>query len=399
MAILINEASQVLTMRRGLGIIRNGSILIEDGIIKEVGKFKSKRRNASLIDARGCVVCPGFVDSHTHLVFAGYREKEFAMRMEGLDYQTIARRGGGITYTVKHTKRATRNQLLELAKKRISDMIKHGTTTVEIKSGYGVSMSGELKMLQVINELKKVSNLDIAATLLIHIPPGDMSRSEYLKYVLEEIIPAVGSKKLAQFCDVFCDRIAFTRKESEKILSCAKRFKLKLKIHADELTYSGGAKLAAGLGAVSADHLLYTKAEDFQAMKSARVVPTLLPGTTFFLQLNKKPDINALRRINLGAAIASDYNPGSCMIYAMPKIISLACLVYRMSVKEALLGATIYGARALAMADRIGSIEVGKQADLVILGVNNYQMIPYTFGEDIVRYTIKKGRVIYGKNN
>ncbi|OPX18518.1 imidazolonepropionase [candidate division WOR-3 bacterium 4484_100] len=399
MAILIREANQILTMKRGIGIIRKGSVLIERGIIRRLGRFRISSKGLRVIDARNCVICPGFVDSHTHLVFAGYREKEFALRIKGMDYETIARKGGGIAYTVKHTQRATVNQLFELARKRIERMIKQGTTTVEIKSGYGISKGAELKMLKVISRLKRESSLDIVATLLIHIPAKGVSRRKYLNLILEEIIPEVGKKRLAQFCDVFCDRIAFTRDESEKILSRAREFGLKLKIHADELTYTGGARLAARLGCVSADHLLYTRRADIYAMKKAKVVPTLLPGTSFFLQLDRKPDVRTFRQENIGVAIASDYNPGSCMLYAMPKIVALACLVYQMSVEEALLGATKYGARALAMEHKVGSLEVGRQADLVVLEVNNYQMIPYTFGEDIVKFTIKNGRIIYGKDN
>jgi imidazolonepropionase len=362
MYVLIRNAAQILTMKRGVGVVKNASILIENGLIKKVGSVRTSNRH-SIIDARGCVVCPGFVDSHTHLVFGGSRENEFAMRVKGMKYEAIARAGGGIANTVRNTARASEGELYESGMQRIKNIIKHGTTTVEIKSGYGLMPDIEYKMLR------------------------------------EEMVPYVVKKKLAVFCDVFCDNIAFTRKESEKILTAAKAFGLELKINADEFANIGGSRLAARLGCASADHLLVSTEGDIVAMKKARVIPTLLPGTSVFLQLRGKPNIRAFRSSKSAVAIASDFNPGSCMIYSMLKIISLACLAYRMHVEEALVGATKNGAKALGLYDNIGSIEKGKQADLVVLNVDNYKKIPYQFGEDMVKYTIKKGKVIYGKNH
>lgn len=398
MAILIKNACEILTMKDGIGVVKDASILIENGRIKAVGKIKTDKKKLETINAKDCVVCPGFVDSHTHLVYGGSREDEFAMRVSGVDYEKISRAGGGIANTVKMTRKATKQELYNQGKQRINNIIKHGTTTVEIKSGYGLSMPEELKMLRVINKLKKDSVLDIIPTYLVHTIPYQMKRRDYIDLVREQMIPEVAENKLAVFCDIFCDKIAFTKKESKKVLLKAKEFNFKLKIHADEFANSGGARLAAQLNCTSADHLLYTTKSAIKAMKKSGVIPTLLPGTSFFLQIKKKPYIKAYKSTECPVAIASDFNPGSCMIYSMPKIISLACIVYGMCVEDAIIGATKYGAKALDLFDKIGSIEKGKQADLVILCVDNYKKIPYYFGEDIVKYTIKKGRIIYGKN-
>jgi len=398
MALLIKNASEILTMKRGIGVVKNASIYIEDSKIKKLGKIRVNKKRFKTIDARGCVVCPGFVDSHTHLVFGGSRENEFAMRVAGATYEKIARSGGGITSTVRMTRKTSEKDLYRLGMKRIDNIIRHGTTTVEIKSGYGLSPAEELKTLRVIKKLKKGSILDIVPTFLVHIVPHNVKRNGYIDLVTRNLIPEVAKRNLAVFCDIFCDRLAFSRKESEKVLKKAQEYGFKLKIHADQFSNSGGARLAARLKCTSADHLEYTTGGAIIAMKKAGVIPTLLPGVSFFLQLKKKPNIKAYKTTKTHPAIASDFNPGSCMIYAMPKIISIACILYGMTIEDALMGATKYGAKALDLYEKIGSIELGKQADLVILNVDNYKKIPYYFGEDIVVYTIKKGRIVYGKN-
>lgn len=398
MPLLIRDAAEVLTMKQGLGVRRNCSILVENGRIARVGRIRG-RADCRVIDARGCVVCPGFVDSHTHLVFGGTREKEFALRIKGATYEAIARAGGGIASTVKQTARTSEDALYELGRQRLERIMKHGTTTVEIKSGYGLTPATEYKMLRAIGRLKQRAPIDIIPTFLVHAVPGNMRRGAYLDLVTEEMIPYVAHEGLAIFCDVFCDRIGFNRKESERILGTAKAYGMGLKIHADEFANIGGAQLAARIGCTSADHLLVSARRDITAMKKAGVVPTLLPGTSVFLRLSGKPDMRAFRAAGAAVAIASDFNPGSCMIYSMLKIVALACLAYGMSVEEALIGATRHGARALGIHDRVGSIEAGKQADLVVLGVDNYLKIPYEFGEDMVRYTVKRGKVLYGQDN
>ncbi|HEC79045.1 MAG TPA: imidazolonepropionase [candidate division WOR-3 bacterium] len=398
MALLIRNASEILTMKNGLGVLKNSSLLITDSRIKSLGNLKKIPGKVKVINAKGCVVCPGFVDSHTHLVFGGSREDEFAMRISGVKYEKIAKAGGGIANTVRMTRKAGAEELYKSATARLKNLARHGTTTVEIKSGYGLSTVEETKILKVIKKLQRNSELDVIPTFLVHTIPQDMKKRDYVDLVIEEMIPEIAGKKLAVFCDIFCDKLAFSRKESEKILRCARDFNFKLKIHADQFSNSGGAQLAAELKCISADHLDYTTKSELKKMKKAGVVPTLLPGVSFFLQLKKKPNIKAYQQTGVHAALASDFNPGSCMIYAMPKIISFACLIFKMPIEDALLGATKYGAKALDLFDKIGSIEEGKQADLVVLSVDNYKKIPYYFGEDIVKYTIKKGRIIYGKN-
>jgi imidazolonepropionase len=397
MAILIKNASQILTMNDGIGLQENVSLITDKSKIKGVGAVSTTGR-CTVINARGCTVIPGFVDSHTHLVYGGSREDEFAMRVAGVSYEKISKKGGGIASTVAMTREASEKELYNLAVHRLKKLMKHGTTTIEIKSGYGLSLSEELKTLRVIKKLKKNSVLDIVPTYLVHTILGLMKRRDYIDLVCEEMIPEVAKNKLAVFCDIFCDKLAFTKKESEKILLRAKQYNFKLKIHADQFANSGGAHLAAKLKCASADHLEYTTKSGIKAMKEAGVIPTLLPGVAFFIQMKKRPNVRTYRKLKSPVAIASDYNPGSCMIYAMPKIIAIACITFGMTVEDALIGATRNGARALNMFHKIGSIEKGKQADLVVLDVDNYRKIPYQFGEDIVKYTIKNGRIVYGKN-
>jgi len=398
MPLLIEHASEILTMKNGIGVVKDASILVQDGVIKNIGRIKMSSRRIKTIDAHGCVVCPGFVDSHTHLVYGGSREDEFALRVTGVKYEKIAKKGGGIASTIKKTRETTEQKLYELGMERIMNVIKHGTTTIECKTGYGLSTTEELKILRAINRLKKDAPVDVIATYLVHAIPQHMKRRDYIDLVVEETVPEVARQRLATFCDIFCDKLAFTKKESEKVLLKARACNLRLKIHADQFANTGGARLAAKLGCLSADHLEYTTKSAINAMKRAGVIPTLLPGVTFFLQMKKKPNIKAYRDTRSPVAIASDYNPGSCMIYSMPKIVSFACILYGMHCEEALIGATKNGAKALGLFESIGSIEIGKQADLVVLSIDNYKKIPYYFGEDIVKYTIRKGRVIYGEN-
>ncbi|MCX7994467.1 MAG: imidazolonepropionase [candidate division WOR-3 bacterium] len=399
MAILLKQARQILTMNDGLGLIQDGSVLIENDIIKKVGRLNEQGFRGRVIDCTGCVVTPGLIDAHTHLVFAGTREDEFAMRLEGIKYETIAKKGGGILRTVAMTRSASEDELYKLAAERIKMIIRHGTTTIEIKSGYGLSLSEELKILRVINKLKDNTPLDVIPTYLVHTIPRFMKRRDYVDMQCEEILPEVARLKLAEFCDIFCDKTAFTKSESEKILKKAKELGFALKIHTDELANVGGAKLAAKLGCVSAEHLIYTTKSGINAMKKAGVIPVLLPGTSLYLQTERKPLIKDFMESGLPIAIASDFNPGTCMIYSMPKIISLASLVYRMPVELALMAATINAARAIRKEDRVGKIKHNYQADFVIWNVDDYRKIPYQFGEDLIKVVIKKGKIIYETNS
>ncbi len=395
MDMLIRGAAQILTMNNGIGIIQNGSILIENGIIKKVGRFSENGFKGKTIDCARYVVTPGLIDAHTHLVFAGTREDEFFLRLEGIKYETIAKKGGGILKTVSMTRAASEDALLEMAKERINKLVKHGTTTVEIKSGYGLSLAEEIKILRVISKLREVATIDVVPTYLVHTIPRFMKRRDYVDMQCEEMLPAVARLHLAEFCDIFCDKTAFTKKESEKILKWARELGFSLKVHTDELCNFNGARLAAELHCISADHLIYTTKSGIKAMKKSDVIPVLLPGTSLYLQSKQKPRIKEFIKYELPVAIASDFNPGTCMIYSMPKIISLACLLYRMPVEVALIGATINAARAIKRETRFGRIQPDYQADLIIWNLDNYKKIPYQFGEDIIRTVIKKGKIIY----
>ncbi len=399
MSILLKYPAQILTMDDGIGLLTDSSILIENGIIKKIGKFSESGFRGKVIDCSECIITPGLIDAHTHLVFAGSREDEYAMRLEGVKYENIAKKGGGILRTVSMTREASEKELFKLAEARIKKLMGHGTTTIEIKSGYGLSLSEEMKMLRVINKLKKTSPVEIIPTYLIHTIPRFMKRRDYVDMQCEEIIPEIAQSHLAEFCDIFCDETAFTKKESKKILQIAKEFGFALKIHTDELSNIGGAKLAAELHCVSAEHLVYTTKSGIKAMKKANVVPVLLPGTSLYLQSEKKPQIKYFIRYGLPIAIASDFNPGTCMIYAMPKIISLGCLVYKIPVELALIGATINAARAIKREQKIGKIKADFQADLVVWNIDNYKKIPYQFGEDMIKIVIKKGEIIYEADN
>ncbi|MEO0184208.1 MAG: imidazolonepropionase [candidate division WOR-3 bacterium] len=399
MNILLSNAVQILTMTEGVGLIQDGSILIENGLIKKVGRFSEAGFRGKTIDCSGCVVTPGLVDSHTHLVFAGTREDEFAMRIAGTKYETIAKKGGGILKTVSMTRAASEDMLFGLARERINRIIKCGTTTVEIKSGYGLSLAEESKMLRVINRLKEAVPIDVVSTYLVHTIPRLMKRRDYVDMQCEEMLPEIARARLAEFCDVFCDKTAFTRKESKKILKWARELGLSLKIHTDELCNFSGATLAAELRCVSADHLVYTTKSGIKALKKAGVIPVLLPGTSLYLQVKRKPRIKDFVKYGLPIAIASDFNPGTCMIYSMPTIISLACILYGIPVELALMGATINAAKAIKRENRIGKIQSGFQADLVVWNTDDYRKIPYQFGEDMIKRVIKRGNVIYETNN
>ncbi len=398
MSLLIRNASEILTMTGGLGLLKNRSLFIDHGVVKGIGDARSFPARTRTIDARSCVVMPGFIDCHTHLVWAGSREEEFARRLAGVSYEQIAREGGGIMSTVERTRAADENELYRLARARLWTMIREGTTTVEIKSGYGLSCEEELKALRVIRRLQRTMPIDIVPTYLVHAVPRGLTRRAYVRQVTEEILPAVARQGIAEFCDIFCDATAFTRADSRRILSRARAYRMRLKIHADELANSGGANLAAELGCSSADHLIYATANAFRRMKAAGVMPVLLPGTSLYLAREKKPAVQLLSRAHIPFALASDYNPGTCLIYALPRIVALACLRYGVDIESALLGITRHAARALARKRHAGMIRIGAPADIVILRVDTYRKIAYLFGEDLVAHVIKKGTIIYGKN-
>jgi imidazolonepropionase len=382
-----------------LAIIRDGGMLIRDGKIDMVAPSDQIEKNASdaeIVDARGRIVLPGFVDAHTHLVFAGNRLEDFERRARGESYAEIARAGGGIWSTVEKTRAASEHDLLVQAKKHANWFLGCGTTTVESKSGYGLTLEDELKILRVMKRLNEETPLEIVPTFLgAHAVPRDvaqailpasqdsqtgLSASRYINLVIEEMLPRIASEKLAEFCDVFCERGYFDIEQSRRILTAATQLGLRLRIHADQLTNSGGAQLAAELKATTADHLEKTDEQGIAAMKSAGVQPVLLPGSVYALGLSEYPRTREMIEAGLAVVIATDFNPGSSPTPSMPMILSLACTQMKLSPAEAITAGTINAAYSLDRGNKIGSIEPGKFANFSIFNCEDYRELAYWFG-------------------
>jgi len=414
--IIIANARQLLTLRsdakgspvRGermkeLGIVEDGGVAIEGGKITQVGKSEDVLKENELspggefVDANGSVVGPGFVDCHTHLVFAGTRAREFEMRLQGLSYQEIAARGGGILSTVRASRAASNETLEAGGLSRLDKMLQVGTTTVEIKSGYGLSVDDEIRTLEVIARLRTLHPMDIVATFLgAHEIPEEFRRDReaYVKLLTESMIPEVSRKRLARFCDVFCEKGVFTVEESERILNCGKQNGLAPKIHAEEFSRSGGSVVAARVGAASADHLRCVEEADIDVLRDAGVIGVLLPGTSFSLALEQYAPARKMIDRGLPVALATDCNPGSSMTESMQIVITLACVEMRMTAAEAITASTINAAFALGCGSECGSLEVGKKGDALILDMEDYRELPYHFGVSNVRHVIKNGRLV-----
>jgi imidazolonepropionase len=408
--LIIKNAGELLTLssffkeESGLGMIQDGAVAIKKGRVFWIGKTEemsgkfSLNRDGREIDAAGKVVMPGLIDAHTHLVFAGSREIEFEQRIRGLSYQEIAGRGGGILSTVEATRNSSFDELLSLGKKRLDRMLSKGVTTVEAKSGYGLSLQGEMKILKVMKALQETHPIDIVPTFLgAHTLPKEFreDRAHYMALLTEEMIPKVAQEGLAEFCDVFCEEKAFTAKESKSILETGKRYGLKPKIHADQLSSGGGAELAAEVNAYSADHLEYVSPEGIKKMAEKGVTAVLLPGASFFLAMNKYPPARDMIEQGVCVSLATDLNPGSSMTESLPLMMTMGCTLFKMIPKEVIQAATIHAAKSMGREKEIGSLEVGKQADIVLLGIPNYRYLPYHFGVDHVETVIKKGRIVY----
>ncbi len=377
-------------MRR-LTVLEDAYVKVTKGVIVSVGSMSdlTGRLRESTFDARRGVATPGFVDPHTHAVFAGTREEEFLARCLGEPY------GKGILTTVKSVRAASEEELCARSRRYVMEMVRRGTTTVEIKSGYGLDTPSELKLLRVIRRLGRELPIEVVPTFLgAHSVPEGVKKSEYIADIIGKMIPEVVKKNLAEYCDVFCEKGFFTRAESREILRAAKGAGLKLKIHAEELHNTRGAELAADLGATSADHLLHISPTGMKALREAGVVPVLLPGTAFTLGEPYAP-ARALIDEGLPVALGTDFNPGTCLIHSMPCILALAAMKMRMTMEEALTAATLNAAAALGRGDHLGSLEPGKRADLVVFDLENYRQIPYFPGHDRVRAVIAAGRVVY----
>jgi imidazolonepropionase len=367
-----------------LAIINDGGMLIRDGEIARVGPSDEIEKNigdAEIVDARGRVVMPGFVDAHTHLVFAGNRLDDFERRSRGETYEQIAKAGGGIWSTVQKTRAASELDLLTQAKKHANWLLSCGTTTVEAKSGYGLTVEDELKILHVMRQLKTEIRLQIVPTFLgAHAVPREISPAEYLDVVVTEMLPRVTAEKLAEFCDVFCERGYFDIDQSRKILSAAKKLGLSLRGHIDQLTNSGGAKLMAEMGATTADHLEQTDEQGIAALKKANVQPVLLPGSVYALGSSRYPRGREMIEAGLAVVLATDFNPGSSPTPSMPMVLSLACTQMKMSPAEAISASTVNAAYSVNRGDRIGSLEPGKLANFVIFDCEDYRELAYWFG-------------------
>lgn len=384
-----------------LHTIENGAIIVKNGIITYVGTMSdipeiSNPEEYRVIDAEGRAVLPGFIDSHTHLIFGGYRPDEFEWRLKGDSYMSIMERGGGIQSTVNATRGETVDAFVEKAQWFINRMVQMGVTTVEAKSGYGLDTETEIKMLDAIARLASdpEQKMRVISTFLgAHAVPREYAgrTAEYVDMMIAEMLPAVKGK--AKFADIFTEKNVFEIEDSRRYLQAARDLGFKLKLHADEIVQLGGAELAAEMNAVSADHLLHVSDKGIEDMAKAGVVATLLPLTAFTL---REPYAPARKFIDGGAAVAlaTDLNPGSCFSGSIPLTIALACIYMQMSIEETITALTLNGAAALDLADTIGSLEEGKSADIIILNYNNYRMLPYYVGMNCVRTVISKGKVV-----
>lgn len=408
-SIAVLHASQLVTLggpsrpRIGvelseLGIIRNGGMLIRDGKIDVVGpsdEVEKKAQGAEIVDAAGRVVLPGFVDAHTHLVFAGNRLDDFERRARGETYEQIARAGGGIWSTVEKTRASSDHDLLGMAVKRTESFLRCGTTTVEAKSGYGLTVEDELRILRVMRQLNDKTPVEIVPTFLgAHAVPHGTSADQYVDVVVNEMLPAVANEKLAEFCDVFCERGYFDLEQSRAILTAAKKLGLKLRGHVDQLINSGGAKLMAELRATTADHLEKTDGQGIAALKTANVQPVLLPGSVYALGSTSYPAARKMIEAGLAVVIATDFNPGSSPTPSMPMILSLACTQMKMSPAEAITASTINAAYSLSRGDRVGSLEPGKSANFAVFDCEDYRELAYWFGFPQVHRVYVRGKGI-----
>ncbi len=412
--IIIKNASELVTCSgfkakcgadmSDLHVIENGAVVIRNGIIEAVGPSARalegvRESEFAVIDATGRAVLPGFVDSHTHLVFGGYRAEEFGWRLRGDSYMEIMQRGGGIVNTVTATRKASRQELMATGLQRLDSMLSLGVTTVEGKSGYGLDRDTEIKQLEVMRDLGRAHPVDVVPTFLgAHAVPDQYKGREdaFIDFMISDVLPPAAADGLAEFCDVFCEKGVFSVDQSRRLLMKARELGLKLKLHADEIVRLGGAELAAELGAVSADHLLQASDEGIDRLASAGVVATLLPGTAFSL---REPYARARDMIDRGCAVAlaTDFNPGSCFTESIPLIAALATLHMGIRTEEAITALTINGAAALDRADAIGSLDVGKRGDVIVLEFPSYHFIPYHIGVSTVEKVIKGGQLVFQK--
>jgi imidazolonepropionase len=369
---------------------------VKDGRIEEVAAGLSPRSDEQVLDCGGCVVLPGFVDPHTHLVFGGWRADEFEQRLAGRTYRQILDSGGGILSTVKATRAASEDELYELALERLREMVAWGTTTVEVKSGYGLETETELKMLRVAKRLGESGLATVVSTFLgAHSVPKETSKPDYMRLLTGTMIPAVAEQRIARFCDVFCEKFVFNAMESTRILEAGQKHGLAPTVHADELESSCGAEVAGRLGAASASHLLRPSSAGLRLMADHGVVAVLLPGTCLMLREEHRPPVAAMRDMRIAMAVATDFNPGSCTLLAQPLALQLACIHYGLTIEEALRAATVNAAKALMLDREVGTLEPGRAADIVVTDVPEYRHLAYRLGHNPVRRVLKAGRATH----
>ena len=392
-----------------IGLRKDGAVLVRQGRIVAVGpraqvERRAEAKNAEKIDVGGRVVLPGFVDSHTHLIHAASRAEEYELKIQGKSYEEIARKGGGILNSVTKLRAATREVLKQRGLAALSEFAAYGTTTVEAKSGYGLDAANELRILQLQRELGQEQPLEIVSTFLgAHVVPAEYrgkpdGAEKYLALLMERLLPEVVVNDLAEYCDVFCDRGAFTVRQSKELLTKAKEHGLRPRLHAEQLSRTGATQLAVELEAASCDHLEQVNDSDIRALARSDTVATLLPGCDFHLGWKQYAPARKLIEAGAIVGLATDFNPGTSPTMSMPMILSLACSQLRMTPAEAIAAATINGAYALGREKTVGSLEAGKQADLAVYEVEDYREIPYHFGMNLCWMTMKRGSIVHMKD-
>ncbi|OGU67744.1 MAG: imidazolonepropionase [Stygiobacter sp. RIFOXYC12_FULL_38_8] len=414
MKTLIKNAEQIVTVdtkgknvKRGkllseIAPLSDHSILVEDGIIKDFipNSNSSKTEVEKIIDAQSCIILPGLVECHTHAAYAGSRANEFLMRLKGATYEEIAKSGGGITSTMKAVRNSSFEELVKLLKPRIDHFISQGVTTLEIKSGYGLSFYDEIKLLQVINHFRVHSSIDIVPTFLgAHTYPPEYKNDhgQYLKLIIEELLPYIIKNKLADHVDAFCEKTAFSSEDVDLIFTKAKKLGYKLRLHTEQFNVVGGLDVALKHKALSVDHLEVIADDDIPKLAKSNTAAVLLPGVSFFLNCPFAPARKLIEN-NAIVALATDYNPGSSHIPNLQLIMQLAALNYKMSSEEIISAATINSAYAMGVQENIGSLEIGKQADFAIFEAKDISEIIYNIGINLNKYTIKKGKIVYSRN-
>jgi imidazolonepropionase len=409
MNLLIENASQVVTCRLNkgkfksgkelsdVGLLTNTSIYSENGIIQWVGKklpLSIKKKNLKKIDGKNKTVLPGFVDSHTHSVFAGDRANEYSMRIQGKTYEEIAKAGGGIVNTMSATRKVNKKKLIELTLKRLKKSLEYGVTTIEIKSGYGLNTEAEIKMLEVIKELKKVSPIDIYATFLgAHAFPKDITREDYINSILYEMIPLISKRELAAFIDVFCEKNYYTPAETDRIFKQGMKFGLIPKLHTNQFNSIGGIENAINNKTITADHLEVMTDTEIKSLKGKNIIACLLPAVSYFLDIPYAPARKFILN-NIPVALATDFNPGSSMTQNIQLVMSMAVHKLKMNIEETINAVTINGAAALNISDKTGSIDKGKKADMLLFDLSDYRHILYNFGVNNIETIIKGGIVL-----